>query len=71
MLDAELFVVALVNTLSGKELNEDKVAGETAKAGNWNAGPACKPLPNLGDRVATGLKVPGPQKCIPGIMGVL
>lgn len=62
---------ALVNTLSWNVLKDASVAGDTANAGNWNAGAACSPLPNLGDNVATGLNVPGPQKCIPGISGVL
>lgn len=67
---AELVAAELVNTLSWKELNEANVAGDTANVGNWNAGPVGKPLPNLGDR-ATGLRVPGPHRCIPGISGVL
>lgn len=59
-----------MNTLSGKLLNDANVAGDTENAGNWNAGGACSPLPNLGESVATGLSVPGPQKWMPGISGV-
>lgn len=65
-----LGVVAFEKTLSLKELKEASVAGDmAANAGNWNAGPVGRP--NLGESVCTGLRVPGPQKCMPGIRGVL